>query len=43
MVIDSSALIAILSGEAGHDAYIERIASADARLVGAPYMERPAW
>ena len=38
MVIDSSALIAILAGEREHDAFIDMIASADARLIGAPSM-----
>jgi ribonuclease VapC len=38
MVIDSSALIAIMTGEPERRLFIEAIAAADTRLVGAPAM-----
>ena len=38
MVIDSSALIAIMAGEPERRAFIEAIAAADTRLVAAPTM-----
>lgn len=38
MVIDSSALIAILAGEPERRAFIEAIAASDTRLVAAPSM-----
>lgn len=37
-MIDSSALIAILTGEPEQDAFAERIAGAARRLIGAPSM-----
>ena len=42
MVIDSSALIAILLGEAGSDALASAIAAAERRVVGAPTLVETA-